>query len=378
MKIREVRAAGLSGATPAGGWTHELTPDDTVHTLIAVHTDEGVVGVGSAFTSSALVNASLTVLGELLIGENPLEIDRVTEQLHQNTFWMGRGGAITHTISGINMALWDIAGKAYGQPVSTLLGGSYRTKVTPYASLLMDSPDALTRALEAQIANNFRAFKIGWGRFGRENAAMDEAIVSAARRAVGDDTLLAVDAGGSDAYWRGDYKWALNTSRMLADYGVAWFEEALDPDDVEGFARLREHSPVPISGGEVLTRRQSFAPFFAAGSFDIVQPDVTKVGGLSESMAIGRAAEDAGLRLIPHGWNTAVGLAADLHTAAALPHTDLVEYCTGSAYIDDIVEGGWVRDENGQLEIPQGPGFGITWDESAIERFTGVSGLLTP
>jgi len=371
MKIREVRAAGLSGATPEGGWTQELSPDDTVHTLVAVHTDEGTVGIGSVFTSEALVKASLATLNDLLIGEDALAVDRVTEKLHQNTFWLGRGGAITHTISGINIALWDIAGQALGRSVGSLLGGSYRDRVMPYASLLMDDPDSLVRALEPLVADGFRAFKIGWGRFGRESPDLDEAIVAAARGAVGEGTHLAVDAGGSDAYWRGDYKWALNTSRMLADYDIAWFEEALDPDDLDGFVRLREHSPVPISGGEVLTRRQSFTPFLNAGAFDIVQPDVTKVGGISESLAVGRAAEDSHIRMIPHGWNTAVGLAADLHLAAALPHTDLVEYCTGAAYIDELVVGGWKRDGEGRLAIPTAPGLGVAWDTDAVKRYSG-------
>lgn len=371
MKVREVRVAGLSGATPEGGWTHELAPDDTVHTLVAVHTDEGLVGVGSVFTSEALVRASLATLKDLLIGEDALSVDYLTEKLHQNTFWLGRGGAITHTISGINIALWDIAGQAYGQSIGKLLGGLHRSHVTPYASLLMEDPESIRRTLEPLVADGFRAFKIGWGRFGRDNAATDEAIVAAARGAVGEAALLAVDAGGSDAFWRGDYKWAVTTARMLANYDIAWFEEPLSPDDIDGFVRLREHSPIPISGGETLTRRQSFAPLIAAGAFDIVQPDVTKVGGISESLAIGKAAEDSHIRMIPHGWNTAVGLAADLHLAAALAHTDLVEYCTGAAYIDELVVGGWARDEFGRLAVPQRPSLGIEWDIDAVARYTG-------
>jgi len=111
MKIREIRALGLRGATPEGGWSNELRPDTCVHTLVAVHTDQGVTGVGSVFTSDDLVRASLGVLEPLYRGENALEPERVSEKLHQNTFWQGRGGAITHTISGIDIALWDILGR---------------------------------------------------------------------------------------------------------------------------------------------------------------------------------------------------------------------------------------------------------------------------
>ena len=143
MKIREIRSAGLRGATPEGGWSNELRPEDCVHTLVTVHTDEGVTGLGSVFTNDGLVAASLKVLEPLFLGENPLEPERVSEKLHQNMFWLGRGGSITHAISGIDIALWDILGKVTGQPVGRLLGGRYKERVQPYASLLMDEPSRL-------------------------------------------------------------------------------------------------------------------------------------------------------------------------------------------------------------------------------------------
>ena len=137
MKIRDIRAFGLRGRTPEGGWSNELQPEDCVHTIIAVLTDDGRTGWGSVFTSEQLVRASLAVLQPLYLGENAIEPERVSEKLHQNTFWQGRGGSITHTISGIDLALWDLLGKASGQPVGRLLGGRYRDRVRPYASLLM-------------------------------------------------------------------------------------------------------------------------------------------------------------------------------------------------------------------------------------------------
>ena len=376
MKIREIRCAGLRGATPEGGWSNELRPDDCVHTLVAVHTDEGAVGLGSVFTNDSLVRASLAVLEPLYRGESALEPERVSEKLHQNSFWLGRGGSITHTISGIDIALWDLLGKATGQPVGRLLGGRCRERVQPYASLLMEEPAKMRDRLMAVKAQGFRAFKIGWGPFGRCNAAMDEAIVKAAREAIGSECRLMVDAGGSDAYWTNGYKWALNTAKMLADYDVHWFEEALNPDALEDFAKLREHSPVAIAGGEVLTRRQSFQPWFAARAFDIVQPDVTKVGGISEERRIAWMAEDHGVRFIPHGWNTAVGLAADLQLASAFPGTDLVEYLTGSPFIDEITIGGWHLDADGMLAIPTLPGLGLELDPDAVQKYTGLRNLL--
>jgi len=376
MKIREIRCAGLRGATPEGGWSNEIKPEDCVQTLIAVHTDEGAVGLGSVFTNDALVRASLSVLEPLYLGQNALEPERLSEKLHQNMFWLGRGGSITHTISGIDIALWDLLGKATGQPVGRLLGGRYRERVQPYASLLMDKPEKMKDNLLAIKSQGFRAFKIGWGPFGRHNAATDEAIVKAAREAIGPGSRLMVDAGGSDAFWPHGYKWALNTAKMLADYDVHWFEEALNPDALEDYVKLREHSPVAISGGEVLTRRQSFQPWINAHAFDIVQPDVTKVGGISEERRIAYMAQDKGIRFIPHGWNTAVGLAADLHLASAFPDTDLVEYLIGSPFIDEIKVGGWKLDADGMLAIPSKPGLGIELDPDIVKKYTGGVKLL--
>lgn len=377
MEITRIEAAGLRGATPLGGWTVDSRPEDVLHTLVVVHTSEGVVGVGSVYTSETLVRAALEVLAPLCVGEPALEPERVAERLHQHTFWLGRGGALTHAISGIDVALWDILGQVTGQPVGRLLGGTYRTKVKPYASLLMDAPAVMTEELRALVAEGFKAFKIGWGPFGRgQTLQQDEAIVAAAREAVGDDAMLMVDAGGSDGFWPNNYKWALRTAEMLAGYGVAWFEEPLRPDALEDFAELRRRSPVPIAGGETLTRRQAFQPWLVSRAFDVVQPDVTKVGGLSEQRRIAWSAQDHGVAFVGHGWNTAVGLAADLQMASALPSTELVEFKTGSPYIDELAGPCFSLDADGLLTIPDRPGLGIALDPDAVARYTGDPTLL--
>jgi D-galactarolactone cycloisomerase len=371
MKIIEVQSAGLRHGTPQGGWANELRPEDCVHTLVAVTTDQGVTGWGSSFTNDLLVQGAVHLLEPLLLGENPLEPERVSEKLHANTFWMGRGGSVTHTISAIDIAMWDILGQVTGQPVGRLLGGRYRERVRPYASLLMDEPAVMKDHLARVKAQGFRAFKIGWGPFGRQSFAVDEAIVNAARETVGSESMLMVDAGASDAFWNQDYKWAVRTARMLTDYQVDWFEEALPTDNIEDYVLLRNHSPLPIAGGEVLTRRQSFQPWLQRRAFDIVQPDVTKVGGISEERRIAWMAEEHGVRFIPHGWNTALGLAADLHLASASRHTNLVEYLTGSPFIDELVEKPWKLDADGMLPIPDTPGLGISINMDAVEKYTG-------
>ena len=375
--IKDVMSSDFRDARPRAGWSNEIAPEDSIHALVVVETDDGALGVGSVFTDAGLAEAALNVLRPLLLGESAIEPMRVSEKLHQNTFWMGRGGSITHTISGIDIALWDLLGQATGQPVGRLLGGVYRTRVTAYASILMDEPDLMRERAAHYRAEGFRAIKIGWGPFGRRgDRKHDEAIIRAARDGAGEDCRIMVDAGASDAFWPNGLKWALYTADMLADYDISWFEEALPPDALDDHVVLRQRSSVPIASGECLTRRQSFLPWIEARALDIVQPDVTKVGGISEQIQIARMAEAFGLRYIGHGWNTALGLAADLQLASAMPNTDLVEYIGGSPYVDEIKLGGWKLDEDGMLAIPDGPGLGIALDLDALSTVVSDLGPL--
>jgi L-alanine-DL-glutamate epimerase-like enolase superfamily enzyme len=375
MKITEVRTIPLMGRTPEGGWDTEIEPEENLHTLIEVVTDETVdgkllSGIGSVYTSQALVEGALRLMRPWLIGECAIEPERVTEKLGQMAFWQGRGGAVTHAISGIDIAMWDLLGKMSNQPVARLLGGYYRDRIKPYGSILFDEPEPLRDKLQAVTARGFKAIKLGWKPFGRVDSKMDELLVRTARETVGDDVEIMVDAGGSEHFWPHGYKWALETARMLAMYDVTWFEEALPPDDIEGFIKLREQAPLPITTGEVLTRRQSFIPWIERGAVDYIQPDCTKVGGLSESRRIGWMAYDHNIMLVPHGWNTAVGLAADLHLVAALPVARWVEYLTPSPYIEEIVATPFKLDTEGMLPIPTGPGLGIELDWEGISRFS--------
>ena len=377
VRITDIKVAPLVGETPKGGWSTEIKPEDSIHALIAVHTEAGVIGHGSVFTNGGLAQAGVKVLEHLWAGENALEPERVSEKMHQNTFWMGRGGTLTHVIGGIDIALWDILGKVTGMPVGRLLGGTYAKRVQPYCSLLMDEPGPMRELVASFRAQGFTAFKIGWGPFGRrDDTRLDEAIIRAAREGAGADTKLFVDAGASDCYWPQGLKWAMRTAEMLKDYDVGWFEEALRPDAIDDFCHLRRVSPVPIAGGEVLTRRQTFLPWLQRGALDIIQPDVTKVGGMSEQRRIAWMADDFGVKYVGHGWNTAVGLAADLQLAAALPNVELVEYIGGSPYLDGITEEPFKLDAAGYLEIPELPGLGLRISREKLARYTPDASVL--
>jgi D-galactarolactone cycloisomerase len=370
MKIERIQCHKLLGATVDGGWPEGHEPQDDLHTLVEVHTDEGLSGVGSVFTGSALTQAGVNFLEPIWKGAAANEPERLSELMRQSSFWQGRGGTVEHAISGIDIALWDLFGKICNQPVSRLLGGVYRDRIQPYGSMLFAEPDVLAQRLQQVVGRGFKAIKLGWRPFGRRNNAFDEKLVATARETVGSEVTLLVDAGGSEQFWPHGYKWALRTSQMLAAYDVQWFEEPLAPDDIEGYCKLREHSPVPIAGCEVLTRRQSFQPWIERRAVDIIQPDVTKCGGLSEARRIAWMAADHHVQFVSHGWNTAVGLAADLQLAAAIPNARYVEYLTPAKYIEDIVVVPFLIDEQGFLEIPDKPGLGIELDRDALAQFS--------
>ncbi len=369
MRIADIRLTGLSGGTVEGGWAEELAPEDNVHTIVEVISDSGLVGVGSVFTSRELVAGAVTLLRPWIIGQRTDEPAKVSETLRQNTFWQGRGGSVEHAISGIDIALWDLFGKAVNQPVARLLGGVYRTKIKPYGSLLFDEVDPLREKLKQAVARGFKAIKLGWKPFGRRDTKTDEALVAAARETVGPGVELMIDAGGSEAFWPHGYKWALRTAQMLAGYDVTWFEEALPPDDLAGFAELRRHSPIPIATGEVFTRRQSFRPLFEGQCVDIVQPDCTKCGGLTEAWRIAWSAYEHNVLWVPHGWNTAIGLAADIQLSCAMPVAKYVEFLTPSPYVDELITVPFRPDAEGYLTLPDKPGLGIDLNREALERF---------
>jgi len=348
-------------------WTVH-TPDRNYHVFVEIHTDEGVNGWGACYSQMPQAVGALKWLKRFVMGESPLEVERVTEKLHQLTYWHGRGGAMTHAISAINIALWDAAGKILGQPVSVLLGGRYRERVPVYGSILFHPVDTLEERIEGMRQRGFRAVKLGWDPFGQQSVAEDEKLVKTARKALGDDSELLIDAGGSNPYWTMRYKEALERAKMLADYGVYWFEEALAPDDVEGYARLTDLSPVKIAHGEVLTRRQTFIPFFQRRAMDIVQPDAAKVGGLSESRRLAWMAEEHGIELVPHGWNTALGVAADIHLVATLHTKSFVEFNVGNPMVETTTDRPFHLDEDGCLAVPDSPGLGVDISRTRLKE----------
>ncbi len=279
------------------------------------------------------MRAALRILEPLYLGENPLEPERVSEKLHANTFWMGRGGSITHAISGIDIAMWDILGKATSQPVGRLLGGRYRDRALPYASLLMREPAALAEHLAqlrvtgiSRLQNRMGTVRPAQppdGRGDRACRARRRWVGSAAHGGCRGERCILADRATNGQHGQ---------RRCWPRTPCTGSRNRFRPMLLNDYVLLRTTAPVPIAGGEVLTRRQSFTPWLQQRAFDIVQPDVTKVGGISEERRIAWMAEEYGVRFIPHGWNTALGLAADLHLASACRDADMVEYLAGISF----------------------------------------------
>ncbi|MCL2056429.1 MAG: mandelate racemase/muconate lactonizing enzyme family protein [Oscillospiraceae bacterium] len=368
MRIKEIRYYPLYPKDDYGG---AIERGENFNTLIELEDENGVKGYGSTYTTLAITAAAMRLIGPALKSEGPLTSPaRISERLHQQHFWLGRGGSITHVISGVDIALWDLFGKRLGVSVSVLAGGRYRDKIRPYASLsFSDDRGSLENKIRAALDRGFTGIKLGWGTFGRKDLKNDERLVAECRRIMGDDIALMIDAGGSGTFYAVTYKRALETAKMLREYNVEWYEEALRADDIEGYIKLREHSPVKISACEVLTRRQSFFPWIERGAVDIVQPDCTKAGGLTEQLRIAWHAYDHGIDCIGHGWNTAFGLAADLQVSAAMPVSQWVEYITPSPLMDNITQSPFVI-KDGFLDIPDKPGLGIEPDMEKVQYYS--------
>ena len=319
--------------------------------------------------------ARCDVLEPLYRGENPLEPERVSEKLHANTFWMGRGGSITHAISGIDIALWDILGQGHR---AAGRAAARRTISRARAALRVAADARAARAgrttCAPSAAQGFRAFKIGWGPFGRQSYAMDEAIVRAAREAVGPDSLLMVDAGASDAFWPQDYKWArAHRATCWPSTTSTGSRSRFRPTTCTITCCCANTSPLPIAGGEVLTRRQSFTPWLQQRRL--------------RHRAAGRDQSRRHQRGAAHRLDGARSTASASFRTAGTPRwawppictsprpvrgTDLVEYLTGSPFIDELSESGWKLDADGMLPIPTQPGLGVSLNMDAVEKYTGV------
>ena len=343
--------------------------------LIRVHTDEGITGIGEVDSLPPVIKAVVEApashaiasgLKPLLIGEDPLEIDRLWEKMFRGSIYYGRRGAAIHAISGIDIALWDIKGKALGQPVSRLLGGPHAPTIRAYASTLMPETPEETRQLVARIGEQgFTAIKLGWGPWGRD-PDLDVALACAARETAGEKMVLMFDIGLG---WpNADH--AIRQVRRLEAYRPYWIEEPLWPDDVDGYAKLADAVETPIAAGEQDATRWGFQELMDRARVDVIQPDVTRAGGISETLRIGQMAAMRGVTTVTHSWSTGIIKAASLHLLAALPGSTFFEYCIQETALNQaLTVERFPIDANGHVAFPTAPGLGIEIDEAVVERY---------
>jgi L-alanine-DL-glutamate epimerase-like enolase superfamily enzyme len=368
---------------------------DTV--VVRVQTDEGITGIGEVDTNPWVVKALIEAPGshimslafhELLVGQDPTQPHALWDRLYTYTAMTGRRGAGICAIGAVDMAIWDIYGQATGKPVWQLLGGAAHDSITPYASLIPEG-----RTLADQREDLLK--KVKWAQqFGFTAAKLeicikgpyahnclqegDEAIVelvAACRAAVGKAMTLMVDV----AYCWADWKEALRVCRSLEEYDLFFVETPLPVDDLDGLARLADATDIRIASGEWLQTRFEFADLMDRGHVDVAQPDIGRVGGITEAMRVVQMALDRGKVIVPHCWKTGIGIAATAQVAVAAPNCRFIEFLPADVAYSrlrrELVEDE-LQIKNGRIDLPRRPGLGIKLNPGALAKFSAAADRL--
>ena len=377
MKITDVEAIHLRLPEV------EEIADGTQDVLVVrIHTDAGITGIGEVSSQSYVAKAIFEAprsaarrhgLREILVGQEAEDVEALWERMYHQTSRYGRRGAAVHAISGADIALWDLRAKALEKPLGELWGGVGRDSIRAYASFLFGKSPPETEALACEaVEQGLSAVKFGWGPFGDDgddggdveaSAARDIAHVEAARRGVGGDRELMVDAGCA---W--DQETALARAERLAPLGITWLEEPLSQDDLRGYGELCGRSPVPIACGEGEATRFGFEELIARG-VDVLQPDVAICGGLTVARQVSAMCRETGRRCVPHCFSTGINLAASLHWMATCDDGDLVEYCMRPSPLMRQLVRNLPPLVDGRVPVPRGPGLGIELDDEIVERY---------
>lgn len=340
--------------------------------IVKVTTDAGIVGWGEVdgcpYVTKAIIEAPyshtlVTGLRALLLGENPLDIDRLWHKMYSKTLYYGREGAVIQAMAGIDLALWDIKGKALGQPIWRLLGGGYRDSLRVYASNMFQfTAEATADRVKKAKDEGFTAIKFGWEPFGQDPKT-DCAYLDAIRKAGGDDFLVLLDVG---LIW--DAKTTIQRAEMFAPYRLGWIEEPLHPDDLQGYRRVSDTVATHIAAGEEECTVAGFTRLMDEGRIDIVQIDLTRCG-LTQAMKIAALAQARGLTCINHNFTTDINTAASLHFLASIPNAFIMEYCVEPSEISRALAKDPIRIENGHAKVPNAPGLGVEPDPAIIEKY---------
>ncbi|HET6945843.1 MAG TPA: mandelate racemase/muconate lactonizing enzyme family protein [Gaiellaceae bacterium] len=379
------------------GFDRDATSSNQDDIVVEVHTDEGITGIGETDVNAWVARACIEApgmhtmdlgLAQTLIGMDPLDPVAVWDRLYVGTAMTGRRGAGVHALGALDMALWDICGKAARKPTWQLLGDAAHASFTPYASLLPNrgsSWDDFAQALVDQAAwahgLGFKGAKLETlvtGPYAHSGLAESDTriveVIAAVRRAVGPDFTIMVDV----AYAWSSVAHALGIIESWAEHDVFFVETPLWADDLEGYAELARRSPIKIAAGEWLATRYEFLDLMDRGGVHVAQPDVGRVGGLTEAKRVCDLAAERGRLIVPHGWKTGITIAATAHLAAVTPHMPFFEFVPQEV-AESALRRELVQDEltlvDGRLALPSRPGLGIELNRDALERFAAAADL---
>ncbi len=338
--------------------------------LVRVRADNGLEGIGEADSSPEVVKAVVDApfshniacgLRELLLGENPLETERLWQKMFRGTVYFGRTSVTLTAMAAVDMALWDLKGKHFGEPIHRLLGGKRHSAFTAYASILFgkDGPQTADMARRFREAG-YRAVKMGWEPMG-QSESLDLELVRSARQGVGADATLLIDAG---LVW--DARTALRRACRFAEYDIGWLEEPLRPDDVDGYAWLRDRSPVPIAAGESECGREAFRPLIDRHALDVYQVDLSRCG-FTDAAYIRSRVEEIGARLCNHCYTSPITVAASLHWLSTCRDAFLFEDCVEDLPLRHELTIEAMQAVDGTINVPDRPGLGVTLNEDFVK-----------
>lgn len=365
MKISQVVCQVLRvGSTAA----KTASTQDAV--LVRVRTDTGLEGIGEADSSPEVVKAIVDApfshniasgLRHLLLGENPLDSARLWQKMYRGTMYFGRTSVTISAMAAVDMALWDLKGKHFGEPIHRLLGGQHHQRIKAYASILFGRDGKETSEIGRRWREaGYEAVKFGWEPMGTSEA-VDIDLVRGAREGLGDATLL-VDAG---CVW--DARTALRRAQAFEEFQLEWLEEPLREDDVDGYVWLRDRSPIAIAAGEGECGREAFRPWIDRHAWDVYQVDLSRTG-FTDAHYIRQRVEEIGARLCNHCYTSPVTVAASLHWLSTCRDAFLFEDCVEDLPLRHELTVEPVQAEQGWIEVPDGPGLGIELDERFVHR----------
>jgi L-alanine-DL-glutamate epimerase-like enolase superfamily enzyme len=362
--------------------------------VVEIHTDEGISGIGETDVNPWIAKACIEAPGshnmgvgltELLVGLDPMDVEGIWERMYVSTAMNGRRGAVINAIGALDIALHDLRGKALGVPCYELLGGAVQSSITPYASLQPET-NSYAEYRESLIDWAQRAVNLGFhavkaeitleGPFAhtgmREPWERSTEVLAGVRKAVGPDTSLMIDV----QYAFPDADTALRVLKTWEEFNLFFVETPLWPDDLEGYRRLADEQSIPIAAGEWLTTRFEHLDLMDRGGVRIVQPDIGRVGGLTEAKRVCQLAADRGLSIVPHLWKTGISVAAAAHLATATPNCPFIEYMpaelTASGLRRDLADDGMTL-VDGKVSPSSGPGLGIDINRDALEYYAAVA-----